>query len=104
MDRGIATRANLAWLRQEGYRHPVVSRDAIRVSGTGGESIRVVTASRQAVDVRGRGPAVPSRPRPREPPARARAVSAARGAEGAPAAFRRTVRAAQSLSATKEPT
>ena len=51
MDRGIATKANLAWLRQEGYRYLVVSRDATRVFDTAREATRVVTASRQAVDV-----------------------------------------------------
>ena len=51
MDRGIATKANLAWLRREGYRYLVVSRDATRVFDTQRTATRVVTSSRQAVDV-----------------------------------------------------
>lgn len=51
MDRGIATKANLAWLRREGYRYLVVSRDATRVFDTSREATRVVTSSRGAVDV-----------------------------------------------------
>lgn len=49
MDRGIATEANLAWLREQGYRYLVVSREQARVAPqgetlvttAGGESIRV---------------------------------------------------------------
>lgn len=49
MDRGIATEANLTWLRQAGYRYLVVSRERGRVAPTGtvtvlsagGETIRV---------------------------------------------------------------
>lgn len=49
MDRGIATEANLAWLREEGYRYLVVSRERTRVApagdttvtSAGGEAIRV---------------------------------------------------------------
>ena len=51
MDRGIATKANLAWLRREGYRYLVVSRDSTRVFDTSREATRVITSSRQAVDV-----------------------------------------------------
>lgn len=51
MDRGIATKANLAWLRREGYRYLVVSRDATRVFDTAREATRVTTASRQTVNV-----------------------------------------------------
>ena len=49
MDRGIATEANLCWLREEGYRYLVVSRERTRtapegetmVTTAGGEAIRV---------------------------------------------------------------
>ena len=49
MDRGIATEANLAWLRTQGYRYVVVSRERTRqrpqgemtVTTAGGETIRV---------------------------------------------------------------
>ena len=51
MDRGIATKANLVWLRRQGYRYLVVSRDATRVFDTGQAATRVVTSSREAVDV-----------------------------------------------------
>ena len=51
MDRGIATKANLAWLRREGYRYLVVSRDATRIFDATREATRVITATRQAVDV-----------------------------------------------------
>lgn len=50
MDRGIATEANLAWLREQGYRYLVVSREAGRtqpegeatVTTTKGETLRVM--------------------------------------------------------------
>ncbi len=51
MDRGIATKANLAWLRREGYRYLVVSRDATRVFDATRQATRVVTSSRGTVDV-----------------------------------------------------
>ncbi len=51
MDRGIATKANLAWLRREGYRYLVVSRDTTRVFDATREFTTVVTASGQEVDV-----------------------------------------------------
>ena len=51
MDRGIATKANLVWLRRQGYRYLVVSRDTTRVFDTGQAATRVVTSSREAVDV-----------------------------------------------------
>ena len=49
MDRGIATEANLVWLREQGYRYLVVSRERARiapmgdttVTTAGGEAIRV---------------------------------------------------------------
>lgn len=49
MDRGIATEANLAWLREQGYRYLVVSRERTRhrpqgettVTTAGGETVRV---------------------------------------------------------------
>jgi len=49
MDRGIATEANLAWLRKKGYRYLVVSRERTRqapegaatVTTAGGETVRV---------------------------------------------------------------
>lgn len=51
MDRGIATKANLVWLRRQGYRYLVVSRDATRVFDTERAATRVVTSSRETVDV-----------------------------------------------------
>ena len=51
MDRGIATKANLAWLRREGYRYLVVSRDTTRVFDATRELTTVVTSSRRTVDV-----------------------------------------------------
>jgi Transposase DDE domain len=51
MDRGIATAANIAWLKGQGYRYLVVSRERERrfddaaadsIAGAGGESIRLV--------------------------------------------------------------
>ena len=51
MDRGIATKANLVWLRRQGYRYLVVSRDTTRVFDTGRAATRVVTSSRGTVDV-----------------------------------------------------
>ncbi len=51
MDRGIATKANLVWLRRQGYRYLVVSRDATRVFDTERAATRVVTSSRGTVDV-----------------------------------------------------
>ena len=51
MDRGIATKANLVWLRRQGYRYLVVSRDTTRVFDTGQAATRVVTSSRGTVDV-----------------------------------------------------
>lgn len=51
MDRGIATAANIAWLKGHGYRYLVVSRERERhfdeaaadsIAGAGGESIRLV--------------------------------------------------------------
>ena len=51
MDRGIATAANIAWLKRQGYRYLVVSRERERhfddaaagsIAGAGGESIRLV--------------------------------------------------------------
>lgn len=49
MDRGIATAANLAWLREQGYRYLVVSRERARimpqgemaVTTAGGDTVRV---------------------------------------------------------------
>ncbi len=49
MDRGIATEANLAWLREQGYRYLVVSRERARtmpqgettVTTAGGDTVRV---------------------------------------------------------------
>ena len=49
MDRGIATEANLVWLRQQGYRYLVVSRERARiqpqgemtVTTAGGDTVRV---------------------------------------------------------------
>lgn len=49
MDRGIATRANLTWLREQGYRYLVVSRERRRtlpqgemtLTTAGGETVRV---------------------------------------------------------------
>ena len=45
------TKANLAWLRREGYRYLVVSRDATRVFDATRQATRVVTSSRGTVDV-----------------------------------------------------
>lgn len=39
MDRGIATEANLAWLREHGYRYLVVSREPGRVPPQGDETV-----------------------------------------------------------------
>jgi hypothetical protein len=49
MDRGIATEANLAWLREHGYRYLVVSRERTRhmpqgemtLTTAGGDTVRV---------------------------------------------------------------
>ncbi len=49
MDRGIATEANLAWLREQGYRYLVVSRERTRImpqgemtlTTAGGDTVRV---------------------------------------------------------------
>jgi transposase len=49
MDRGIATEANLAWLRQEGYRYLVVSRERGRVMPEG--DVTVVTAGGDTLQV-----------------------------------------------------
>ncbi|MDZ4202002.1 MAG: IS1634 family transposase [Gallionella sp.] len=35
MDRGIATEANLAWLKEKGYRYLVMSREALRIAPEG---------------------------------------------------------------------
>jgi transposase len=61
MDRGIATEANLAWLREQGYRYLVVSREAGRTQPQGevtvttakGETLRVMKViDEQADEVR----------------------------------------------------
>jgi transposase len=49
MDRGIATEANLAWLREHGYRYLVVSREAQRVQPTG--EVTVTTAGEDTLRV-----------------------------------------------------
>ena len=49
MDRGIATEANLAWLREHGYRYLVVSREAGRIQPEGEETI--VTAGGESLRV-----------------------------------------------------
>jgi transposase len=49
MDRGIATEANLAWLKEHGYRYLVVSREAGRVQPEG--EVTVVTAGEEALRV-----------------------------------------------------
>ena len=49
MDRGIATEANLAWLREHGYRYLVVSREAGRVQPTG--DVTVTTAGEDTLRV-----------------------------------------------------
>jgi len=49
MDRGIATEVNLAWLREQGDRYRVVSRErgrtlpqgGMRVATAGGDTVRV---------------------------------------------------------------
>ena len=51
MDRGIATKANLVWLRDNGYRYLVVSRDNTRVFDADKATTTVLTASRETVDV-----------------------------------------------------
>ena len=51
MDRGIATKANLAWLRDNGYRYLVVSRDSTRVFDADKAATTVTTASRETVDI-----------------------------------------------------
>ena len=51
MDRGIATRATLAWLRANGYRYLVASRDNTRIFDEDRAVTQVVTASREIVDV-----------------------------------------------------
>ena len=51
MDRGIATKANLAWLRDNAYRYLVVSRDSTRVFDADKAATTVLTASRETVDV-----------------------------------------------------
>ena len=51
MDRGIATKANLAWLRDNGYHYLVVSRDSTRVFDADKAATTVTTASRETVDV-----------------------------------------------------
>jgi len=56
MDRGIATEANLAWLREHGYRYLVVSREAGRVqpegeltvTTAGGDTLRVMKVADEA--------------------------------------------------------
>ena len=58
MDRGIATEANLVWLREQGYRYLVVSRERARiapmgdttVTAAGGEAIRVEKVLNEAAD------------------------------------------------------
>ena len=50
MDRGIADDANLAWLRSNGYRYLVVSRDNTRIFDAE-ETRAIVTASRNRVEV-----------------------------------------------------
>ena len=47
MDRSIATKANLAWLRDNGYRYLVVSRDNTRVFDADKAATTVTTASRE---------------------------------------------------------
>ena len=49
MDRGIATEANLAWLREQGYRYLVVSRERARIMPQGG--MTVTTAGGDTVRV-----------------------------------------------------
>jgi transposase len=49
MDRGIATEANLAWLREQGYRYLVVSREKARIMPQGGAT--VTTAGGETVRV-----------------------------------------------------
>jgi transposase len=49
MDRGIATAANLLWLREQGYRYLVVSREAERLLPEG--SITVTTAGDEVLKV-----------------------------------------------------
>ena len=49
MDRGIATEANLAWLREQGYRYLVVSRERTRVAPAGDTT--VTTAGGEAIRV-----------------------------------------------------
>ncbi len=51
MDRGLATKANLAWLRTNDYPYLVVSRDNTRVFDEDRAATQVVTASRETVDV-----------------------------------------------------
>jgi transposase len=50
MDRGLATAANLRWLRDQGYRYLVVSREAERLLPDG--AITVTTAGEQVLTVR----------------------------------------------------
>ena len=50
MDRGIADDANLAWLRNNGYRYLVVSRDTTRIFDAE-ETRAIETASRNTVEV-----------------------------------------------------
>jgi transposase len=49
MDGGIATEANLAWLREQGYRYLVVSRERARVAPQGDTT--VTTAGGEAIQV-----------------------------------------------------
>jgi len=49
MDRGIATEANLVWLRKQGYRYLVVSRERARRAPTG--DVSVTTAGGEAIRV-----------------------------------------------------
>ena len=50
MDRGIADDANLAWLRSNGYRYLVISRDNTRIFDAK-ETRAIMTASRNRADV-----------------------------------------------------
>ena len=51
MDRGIATEANLAWLRANEHRYLVVSREQTRIFDESGDAVRTETSSSGNVDV-----------------------------------------------------
>lgn len=51
MDRGVATEANLTWLRDQGYRYLVVSRERDRQFRSEEESVSIETASDELVHI-----------------------------------------------------